>query len=235
MHVVPIRTRLFRSGESLTDFILAQVPVLGERSVLAVTSKIVALAEGRVVKQSSIAKDELIRQEAEYAYKTEHVWLTLKEGNIIANAGVDESNAGGDYVLLPKDSFASAQQVRAVLASAYGISEFGVVITDSRTTPLRAGVTAVALGWAGFEGVKSYVGEHDLFGRTFAYERVNVADSLATSAALVMGEGSESQPLCSITEAPVVYTHRHIQKDEARIVPEDDMYVPFLEVFKKRL
>ncbi len=232
MEVVPIRTRIFIEGEDLVDFICAHVPELREGSIVAVTSKIVALAEGRTV-PASVDKDTLIQEESEYALKTALVWLTIKDGSVLANAGIDESNAQGVYILLPKDSFASAEKIRTSLMHHYGFSTLGVLITDSRTAPLRSGVTAVGLGWAGFKGVRDYVGAKDLFGRTFKYERVNVADGLATAAALVMGEGAESQPLAVITGAPVVFTSDPIDPTEARIKPEDDLYRPFFENLKK--
>lgn len=232
MRVDPIRTRIFMEGEDLLDFIVAHVPQIPEESVIAVTSKIVALAEGRTV-PTSADKDTLIQSESEYALKTSLVWLTIKDGSVLANAGVDESNAQGVYILLPEDSFASAENIRTSLMRHYGVSALGVLITDSRTAPLRSGVTAVGLGWAGFKGVRDYVGTRDLFGRTFRYERVNVADSLATVAAFMMGEGAESQPLALITDAPVIFMSDRADPAEVRIAPEDDLYRPFFENLKK--
>ena len=56
MKVVPIVTRLFAEGEDLHDFVEEHLPSLKEGSILAVASKIVALAEGRVTEARS-AKD----------------------------------------------------------------------------------------------------------------------------------------------------------------------------------
>jgi dihydrofolate synthase / folylpolyglutamate synthase len=109
----------------------------------------------------------------------------------------------------------------------YKLSSLGIVISDSRTYPLRKGVTGVALGYAGIRGVNDYTGTDDLFGRTFKFESTNVVDCLATAAVLGMGEGSESQPLALITEcASVVFTDE-TDESETKIAPEDDMYLPF--------
>ncbi|MBU6323600.1 coenzyme F420-0:L-glutamate ligase [Patescibacteria group bacterium] len=228
MEIRPIRTRIYEEGEDLAEFVAAHVKKLPEGAVLAVTSKIVALGEGRTAPFGDEAsKARLIRSESEWLTRTKYVWLTLSGGLLTANAGVDESNADGKLILLPKDSFAAAAKLRRALMKKHGVKKLGVVITDSRTTPLRAGTTGVALGYAGFKGLKDYRGTKDLFGRAFHFSKVSVADSLASAAALAMGEGAERQPLALITDAPVEFTER-VKKGELVIPPEDDMYGPFL-------
>lgn len=233
MNVQPIKTRVFVEHENIVDFISAHAPVLKDGTVLAVTSKIVALAEGRTVLFEGTNKDELIQHESDFAIKTPWAWLTIKDGNVLPSAGVDESNAQGVYILLPTNSFESAARIRAAVCARYTISNLGVLITDSRTAPLRSGVTAVALGWAGFNGIRDYVGKKDIFGREFKYERVNVADSLATASAFVMGEGAEQQPLAIITDAPVEFTNEDVDPASARIDPNDDLYRPFFDALAR--
>jgi coenzyme F420-0:L-glutamate ligase len=228
MNVVPIKTRLFEEGEDLAAFIRAHVEKLKEGSVLVVTSKIVALAEGRTVLAATEAeKDRVIQGESEMAKKTKWVWVTVKDDMLMPNAGVDASNAGEKLVLLPKDSFAAAAKLRTALRRAYGIRKLGVLITDSRTYPMRSGVTGVALGYAGFKGIRDYRGKKDLFGRPFKFSQTNVADGLASAAVVVMGEGTERQPLALITEAPVAWTEKP-DRTALSIPFEDDMYLPFL-------
>ena len=50
MRIRPIKARVFKESENIVDFIIANIPKFKNGSILAVTSKIVALAEGRVVK-----------------------------------------------------------------------------------------------------------------------------------------------------------------------------------------
>jgi len=90
----------------------------------------------------------------------------------------------------------------------------------------------VALGYAGFKGLRNYIGKPDIFGRKFKYSRTNVADSLATAAALCMGEGVEQQPLAIITEAPVDFCE-WVNVNEGRITLKDDMYWPLLKNLKQ--
>ena len=234
MRVSPVKTRIFRESEDLVAFIKQHVSKLKNGSILAVTSKIVALAEGRTANIKDLKR--VVRQESEWAMKAKYVWLTEKDGLLVANAGVDASNAHGKLVLLPEDSFLSAAELKRSLMERYDISyHFGILITDSRVMPLRAGVTAVALGYAGFRGLRDYRGKKDIFGRTLKFTQTNVADSLATAAALAMGEGRERQPLCVITGAPAEFTDGFdrltTSRNELRIPFKDDMYAP---LFKKK-
>ena len=230
MRVEPIKTRIFKEGENLATFIEEHVPRLQEGSILVVASKIVALAEGRTVAKP-VKEEDLIQQESEWM---RHVWgkwwLTVRDGTIVVNAGIDESNvypnpkgAGGKLILLPKDSFTSAKRLYSSILQNYGIRNCGIIITDSRIMPLRAGVVGVALGYAGFRGVRDYRGTPDLFGRAMEVTQTDVADSLATAATLVMGEGSESQPLAVIEDAPVEWTDV-VDREELKIPREQDMF-----------
>ena len=233
MIVRPIKTRIFEEGESLFDFVVKYFKKLPEESVIVVTSKIVALSEKRtVIVKDNKTKEKLIKKESQFALSTKYVWLTIKDGMVMASAGIDESNANGKLILLPKDSFKLADLLRKKLLEKYKIKKLGVLITDSRTMPLRMGVSGVALGYAGFHGIRSYIGTQDIFGRDFKFSRTDVADSLATSAVLVMGEGNEQQPLAIIEKAPIEFCDK-VDRKELHIDIKDDMYRPLFSKFKK--
>jgi len=226
MMIRAIKTHVFREGDALFAFITRYFRKLPEQSVMVVTSKIVALSEKRTAVAETIqTKEKLIRAESEFAIPTKHVWLTIKDGVVMASAGIDESNANGKLILLPKDSFKTARFLRRKLQQKYGVKRLGVLITDSRTIPLRAGVSGVALGYAGFRGVKDYRGTPDIFGKKFKFSRTDVADSLATAAVLVMGEGNEQQPLAIIEKIPIEFCDK-IHRKELHIAIQDDMYQP---------
>lgn len=233
MIIHPIKTRVFLEGENLFAFITSYFKKLPENTVLVVTSKIVALSERRTAISENIqSKEKLIRSESEIAIPTKYVWLTVKDGMVMASAGIDESNANGKLILLPKDSFKSARALRNKLRKHYGVSQIGVLITDSRTLPLRAGVTGVALGYAGFRGIKDYLDSADIFGRKFKFSRTNVADSLAASAVFVMGEGNEQQPIATIQKAPIEFCEK-IHRNELHIDIQNDMYFPLFSKLPK--
>ncbi|MSU60308.1 MAG: hypothetical protein EXS52_00115 [Candidatus Staskawiczbacteria bacterium] len=234
MKVIAVKTRVFKEGEDLFSFICGYIKKLPEKAVLVVTSKIVALAEKRTADvKNAKTKEKLIRQESQFVMPTKYVWLTIKEGMLMASAGIDESNANGKLILLPKDSFKTAHILRKKLKQKYRVKNLGILITDSRTIPLRLGINGVALGYAGFLGVRDYVGKPDIFGRKFKFERTGIADCLATAAVLVMGEGNEQQPLAIIGEAPIQFCEK-VNKNELRIDVEDDMYRPFFSQLKSK-
>lgn len=233
MIVKAIKTSIFKRGDSLDDFIVRHIPRLGEGSVVAITSKIVALAEGRVFDATNEKnKIKLIKKESDFVIKTKYCWLTIKDGQVMASAGIDESNANGKLILLPKDSYKTAGNIRKFLQRKYKIKNLGVLITDSRTIPLRAGIVGMALGYAGFKGTKDYRGQKDIFKRKFHFSRVDVADSLASTVVLEMGEGAEQKPLAVITKAPVKFCNKVSPKD-LHIDLAEDMYRPLFKKISK--
>lgn len=229
MLVRPLKTKLFKENENLLEFLDKYLPKIKEKDIVVVTSKIVALSEGRfcVIKNEK-EKDAVIKKESEWGIKTKYVYLTIKDGDVLANAGVDESNANGKLILLPKDSYQSAKIIHDYLRKKYRLKKLGVIITDSRLLPLRAGVVGISLGYAGFKGIKNYIGKPDLFGRPFEFSKTDIADSLATASVLTMGEGTEKQPLCIISDAPVEFTNK-TDRTELKIDIKEDIYKPLFE------
>jgi dihydrofolate synthase / folylpolyglutamate synthase len=236
MRIQPIQTHAIPPSErelfAVVDRYVKHVP---EGAVLAITSKIVAICEGRVLPMAGVDKGELIAQEAERYLPPDPrygVYLTLKQDMLIATAGIDESNADGHYVLWPRDAQQAANALRAHLAQRFELTHVGVVVTDSRTTPLRLGVTGVALAHSGFQALNDYVGQKDLFGRALRMTKVNVMDALATSAVLVMGEGNECTPLALLEDLPfVTFQPRDPSFEELqhlKVALEDDLYARLL-------
>ena len=241
MQVKAIKTRVFCEKEDLISFILKYVKKLPEKSILVITSKIVALSDGRVTavnprlskKTHEKFREEIIKRESGFAIKTKITWLTIKDGMVMSSAGIDESNAKGKIILLPKNSFKTAENIRKILKKKYKIKDLGILITDSRVFPLRAGIVGVALGYAGFEAIRDYRGTKDIFGRVLKMSRTDVGDSLATAAVLCMGEGKEQQPLALITGVPVKFKEK-INKKELLIDIKEDLYGPlFRSILRK--
>jgi coenzyme F420-0:L-glutamate ligase/coenzyme F420-1:gamma-L-glutamate ligase len=67
------------------------------------------------------------------------------------------------------------------------------------------GTTGIALGLAGFEPIRDYRTEKDLYGRGISVTTHAVADDLASAAHLIMGESDEQTPAVLIRNAPVAF------------------------------
>lgn len=236
MQIKAIKTDRVTQPQDLNRFVDEALPMLSEETIVVITSKVVSLCEGRTVDTSTISKKDLIYQEADRVIPSdnnnERIVLTYKNRILIPSAGIDESNSNGRYILYPKDPFLSAKKLYDYLKRRRQLKHLGVLITDSHTTPLRRGVTGIALAWWGFQPCKSLVGAPDLFGHPLQVTHINVADALAVSAVFNMGESSECTPLAIVTEAPHVQFDKGTEThdiDEIAIDPKVDLYRPLLK------
>ena len=119
MKIKAIKTHKITAKDADILSILGKyMPKPKEKSVVVVTSKIIAICEGRVACPSTTNKDELIKKEAEYylprSSSKYNCLLTIKKNALAVSAGVDESNANGLYILWPKDPQAAANAMIAV-------------------------------------------------------------------------------------------------------------------------
>lgn len=197
-------------GEALLR--LAVPPQPG--NVLIIAQKVVSKAEGRQVSLEGVAvspraaelasltrKDprlvELVLRESVAVLRAKPNVLIVRHrlGYVMANAGIDRSNVGGEdrVLLLPADPDGSAAALRSSILERYGL-QVGVIICDSFGRPWRKGVTNVALGAAGVPALIDRRGERDRNGRRLEVTEVALADQLACAAGLLMGEAAESRP-----------------------------------------
>lgn len=243
MKIKAIRThKITVRDKDLLKILDTYIKTFEDGSVLAVTSKIVSICEGSVKKINSLDKDDLITKEADYylprSASKYNVMLTIKNTLIIPSAGIDESNSQGYYVLWPKDAQRSANQIREYLCKRFKIRYAGVIITDSTTDPLRWGTRGVYIAHSGFAALNDFVGKPDIFGRKMEMTKVNVADGLAASTVLTMGESREQTPLALIEDVPFVkFQPRNPTIKELnflKIPMNDDLYAPILKAVKWR-
>ena len=242
MKVKAYKTKKIVAGDKLFGVLDKYLPKkINEKSVVAVSSKIVAICEGRIEKIISDAqKDTLAKKEAEFYLPREYnqygFMITINKGIMVASAGVDASNGNGFFVLWPKNPQKSANLLRNYLMKKYGLKHIGVIITDSKLTPLRWGVTGVAISYSGFSALKNYIGEPDIFGRIMQAEKSNIADSLASAAVIEMGEGNEQKPLAVIEDIKFVdFQKRNPTKKEIeslKISIGDDVFSSLLTSVK---
>ena len=220
MSITPIKTHKIKPEESIFDILDKYIKKLPEESIIAITSKIISVCENNLIEKNKIDKKELIKQESEKIFpaplKYPDFHLTLKNHRLIPNAGIDDSNCNNFYVLLPKNPQLTAKKIWEYLRQKHKIKNLGIIITDSNITPLREGVTGITIGWSGFEPIYSYIGKKDIFESKIKITEVNLLDSLATTATLMMGEGNEQTPIAVFKNPPekIKFQNRSPNKKE---------------------
>lgn len=222
MKVTGIKTRKVLPGDKdiyklLDDYL----PELKENSVVAITSKVVSIFEGRTIPVEGVDKTELIRSESDVYLpneSSEKVYVrnfTIVKDTYIPMSGIDESNANGHYVLWPKDPQKSANGIRDYLKKKHGLKHLGVIITDSTIFMSRWGTLGIAIGFSGFLPYEDYIGKEDLFGRILQLSTSNTAGGLAATAVMIMGEGNEQTPLVLMEDLPFIkFVDREPTKEE---------------------
>lgn len=239
MNVRTVKTdKVLVGGPTIFELLDKYLSSLQEGSVLAITSKVIAICEGRVVPLGSIDKEELIKAESEYYLPARlskyGISFTITKNSLIPRAGIDESNGNGNYILWPQQPQQSANEIRQYLAKRFGLKKVGVIITDSTVMPLRYGTVGIVVAHSGFLAANDYRGKPDLFGRPFKVSIASVAGGLAAAAVLQMGEGTEQTPIAIIEDLPFVqFQSRNPNKKELAnfyiLVSGDDLFAPFLK------
>lgn len=194
-------------AQAILDALSSQRVPLLDGDILVITQKVVSKSEGCVVVLGDVEASPLAREWAERWDKDPRVVeIVLRQcrrivrmdrgvvigetfhGFVCANAGVDQSNVGGDTVTtLPPDPDASAERLRQTLAERTG-RRLGIVISDTFGRAWREGQTNVAIGVAGVAPLRHFEGLHDPAGYELRVTMLATADEVAAAAELVMGK-----------------------------------------------
>lgn len=236
MKVQAIKTKRVQANEMhLMDLLARYITEFSEGSILAITSKVVSLCEGRAVPIGSVSKEQLIVEEAQKYAEPLGAYgfhFTITNNTLIPSAGIDESNGDEMYVLWPRNAQATASAVRKYLQERFAVRRVGVIITDSTCMPMRRGTSGICLAHSGFRAQHDYIGQPDLFGRLYAMSQSNIAGGLAASAVLVMGEGNEQTPLCVLDDVDFVQFQDEdptpAELAQTYIAMDEDIFAPFL-------
>jgi coenzyme F420-0:L-glutamate ligase / coenzyme F420-1:gamma-L-glutamate ligase len=175
-----------RPGDDLLALVLPLVD-LADGDVLAVTSKVVSKAEGRIRPgtREEALPGETVRVVARRGPTT---IVRNRLGLTMAAAGIDASNvATGSVVLLPADPDASARRLREEVRERTG-RNVAVVVTDTAGRAWREGQTDIAIGAAGLLVAEDYAGRTDAHGNPLVVTAPAVADELAGAAELAQGK-----------------------------------------------
>jgi coenzyme F420-0:L-glutamate ligase/coenzyme F420-1:gamma-L-glutamate ligase len=160
---------------------------LADGDVVAVTSKVVSKAEGRV--RTGTREDALAGETRRVVARRGPTEIVrTRHGLTLAAAGIDASNVEpGTVVLLPEDPDASARGIRESVLAHAG-RNVGVVVTDTAGRAWREGQTDIAIGAAGLRVLVDFAGSVDAHGNELAVTAPAVADELAGAAELAQGK-----------------------------------------------
>lgn len=242
MEFIKVRTRKFLTPkDNFYELLEAHLPKLMNGDVLLITSKVLAIHQGRCVaidKKNKAQRDVLARHEADRyiprGIAPHNFMLTIKDYTLIASAGIDKSNGNGYFVLWPKNTNALLKEIVTYLKKKYKLTKLAAIATDSHLLPLRAGVIGVSTGFYGMEPIQDMRGTPDIFGSKLKVTRINIVDALAATGVLLMGEGKERTPMLIIRGADMVkFTTKNTYR-KLIITPEQDIYSPLLKVFRKK-
>ncbi|MHA1729386.1 MAG: coenzyme F420-0:L-glutamate ligase [Promethearchaeota archaeon] len=250
----PVKTPIIKPHDNIVEITLQALNdynlKLRNDDILIFAETVIGTSQNRIIDENDINKIDPKATELAETYKmdpkfvqvvlneadiilggVEGVLLTEKDGILIANAGVDRSNAGGPtkLSLFPKEPQKTAKELWKRFKSEGKIEKIGVIIADSRVQPMKKGVIGVAIGVAGFEPVEDCKDKKDLFGRPLKITTRALSDDLTSAAEILMGEADEQIPIVLIRNAPVKFTDREIQSEEMLMSRQKCL---FMNVFK---
>ncbi|MFX1417579.1 MAG: coenzyme F420-0:L-glutamate ligase [Promethearchaeota archaeon] len=254
MELFSIKLPLIKKNDPLLEIIIQNIKdqgkSLNDGDIIVIAEKVVATSQGRVIKLAGVKNvSERAKKLAKtYDMDERYVQLILKEASmilggmrhvilakvndfLIANAGIDQSNAGiGNVVLLPKDLKKVVWDYWKELRKEFGIKNFGVIIADSRVQPLRKGTIGIAIATAGFEPIEDLRGHPDLFNRPMEITMRAISDDLASAAQFLLSEADQQTPVVIIRDSGVHFTENPQLTPE--MAPEECLY---MNIFSKYL
>lgn len=242
--VYGVATGLLKPGDDIVGRVIAAVAEtaaekIRERDILLFAESPLSTAEGRNIRLADVTPGrtaialaetyhldpriaEVVIQESDTILGGIPGFLLAARGNLVLpNAGVDGSNAPDGWVTrLPEDADASAARIRTAILERIG-KEVAVIIIDSRTHAMRLGVSGVAIGCSGILPITDERGKPDLFGHELQVTRRAIADSLASTAELLMGEADEGVPVVLVRGYPYIFAENATIES---IAPDEDLF-----------
>ena len=215
-----IKTPLINAADkNIVDIILEALNSneikLQDGDIVIIASKVISIIEGCQIPLGNIthvrqeAKTtaelagldprfvEIVFQEAdEVLGAVPGAVLALRDNILQANAGVDQSNSGGEdfLIVLPRNPIRTAERIHKDLVRSTA-KKIGVIIADSKTHPLRRGTSGFALAVSGLRPLIDDIGTFDLYDRPMHITTRAIADNLVCGAEILMGETDQRVPI----------------------------------------
>ena len=232
MNLFSIKFPLIKKHDPLLDIIIKSIKNKGESlkegDIIVISEKVIATSQGRVKNLNEVTNvsEDAKKMAKEYDMDERYVALILQEATmilgglpgghvilakvndfLIANAGIDQSNAGpNNVILLPKNLEETVWEYWRKLREEFKLKNFGVIFADSRVQPLRKGTIGIAIATAGFEPIEDLRGHPDLYNRPLQITMRAIADDLTSAAQFLLNEGDQQTPVVIIRGAKVEFT-----------------------------
>lgn len=229
---------LIHNGDNLPSIIYENIE-FQDRDIVIVASTVVAKAEGEIFRLEDITpgkaaleiatrsgKDarfiqSVLSRSREVLVEKPFMLVTTLAGHTCVNAGVDESNIEDGFLLYPpKNPDASAARLGEELEKLSG-KKLSVIVTDTNGRAFKIGQTGAAIGIYKIKPVKHWIGEKDLFGKILEITEEAIADELAGTANLLMGEGAGGTPVIVIRGLDYYYNENTSIREMYRSEEQD--------------
>ncbi len=206
---------MIKKGDDLAKIICKNTDIQ-DYDIVVIASTIVSKSEGRTFTLDNVTPS---RRALEIAHKNDEdsrfiqavldrsreclvgspiLLVETLNGHVCIKAGIDDSNVENGLLLeLPADPDSSAKQIADDIRKLTS-KRVSVVITDTNGRSFKIGQTGVAVGVAHIKPIKDWCGEKDLFGKVLEITEEGVADEIAGTANLLMGEGDGGNPVVII-------------------------------------
>ena len=247
MELISLKLPLIKKWDPLSEILIKVIKEnltsLEEGDIVVIAEKVIATSQGRVVNLDEVTNisSQAIELANKYDMDPRYVELIIKEASmilggmthviltkvndfLIANSGIDQSNAGPNkVVLLPKNLKETVNDYRKNLRETFNLDDLGLIISDSRVQPLRKGTIGIAIATAGFEPIEDLRGAPDLFNRPLEITMRAIADDLASAAQFLLSEANQQTPVVVIKGAKVEFTDNPVLTPE--MAPEECLYM----------
>lgn len=237
MQFIPVKTRpLNPPKDDLIRVIDEYITDLKDWDILFITSKVVAIHQGRCIKNDGkIPKKELVLKEADNSLKIDvvpwmDIYLTIKNNILIPSAWIDESNANWYFILWPEKMEEFSIEIHSYLTKKFNIKNLWIIITDSTVKPLKWWVVGIWIYSYWIIPIRDERWTKDIFWKELAITQINVVDSITSMAVYLMWEWAECQPIVIWREIPwIKYSLERGLYEKMLIEPENDLYGILLE------
>ena len=241
--IVPIVRNRFNLFQTLCSALKKNEVEIQDGDIIVFSSKFVSLSEGRVLDLDKIQPSkkaleiasklnmsssltEIVIREADTIFSgIVGFLLTIKEGVVVPNAGIDKSNIDdGKVILYPQDPFVSADRIRMQILFELE-KKVGVIISDSRLMPTRIGTIGITLAVSGFQPVSDERGKKDLFGNIICVTKRAISDEISAGANFLMGETDERTPIVIVRDTDLKMVDQKFGKNHLSIDEDECIFV----------